>query len=104
MSALAKGLLKNDLKKSLAKTYPKDFVRMLALAKKNTQMKRLSYWKKIHMLLHWEVGGKCRDVNSPQGMRGESSPAPNPYGRGIGSSKITNLEGPSSTISRKFYT
>lgn len=30
LSVLAKGLLKNDLKKSFAKTYPQDFVGMLA--------------------------------------------------------------------------
>lgn len=39
MSALAKGLQKNDLKNSLSKTYPKNFAGMLARAEKYARMK-----------------------------------------------------------------
>lgn len=58
MSALMSGLQKNDLKWSLAKTYPKDLVDMLARAEKYAQMEEAFMQEEISATSILEGGKK----------------------------------------------
>ena len=66
MAVMMDGLLKNDLKKLLTKTYPWNFSDMLAYAKRYARWRRLLQ-KKPLPVLEWQVGTK----SYLQGGRGE---------------------------------
>lgn len=76
-----KVLLKNDLKKILAKIYPKDFAGLLVQAKKYAWIEEDFMLEEDPPASTLGGGGESKNANSPRSMEGESDLALDPVGR-----------------------